>query len=566
MKTANKQSFCIEAKAHYTGIFAYSTVFSQAWVRQVEGVLFVNAVSSARSIDEDRPRNFDETYSCFSNPSSVAVAPSLTRVSSTPLDMAKPVQFDISPSGQRKIRLRNLMYDDKGSKVEKPHLEVDHEHGTYRIAVDHGKFPGAEWFAGKGCWSSDERFFAYVAAPKQTSTRKSSLYFGDEAAVATESAAATATDKGECFGKYDYVEDWGEQFTDVSSLELFVLDIEKQRVVHVPGVDTDMWTVGQPCFVPVKANSGGGDSGSSAQQQLQLVYTAWSNTPRRLGSIYCYQRLSSLFVVDLSSLLFIDHTHSTADAVSVRHVNLTGRVTATARSPRFNRSGSSMVFLGSTEPVMTHGVCSELFCMDGVEVETALMSLDSDEYVCRIRTVVEKVERITVEREGDMTAVISFPGLYLDSLPRQCFLMDDSTVVLSSMWGSREVLLTIRVDSNSSEAKARTSITQLHVPSLDAHSDDHKSVTLLDVVRKTLLFTCMVLLCCLSIYSMCNVDIAVLDKHTSFLFFARLLLCVIKRIRTFWFARSRRLHLPSDCLCGKWVAAHLSMPLCGRTV
>lgn len=39
----------------------------------------------------------------------------------------------------------------------------------------------------------------------------------------------------------------------------------------------------------------------------------------------------------------------------------------------------------------------------------------------------------------------AFPGLWLDNLPRECWAMDDACLYLTSMWGSRAVVL--RVDA-----------------------------------------------------------------------------------------------------------------------
>ena len=49
--------------------------------------------------------------------------------------------------------------------------------------------------------------------------------------------------------KYDYSEDWGEKYTGVSELGLYILNIESGLVVRVPGVPLDV-TVGQPIFTP----------------------------------------------------------------------------------------------------------------------------------------------------------------------------------------------------------------------------------------------------------------------------------------------------------------------------
>ena len=49
--------------------------------------------------------------------------------------------------------------------------------------------------------------------------------------------------------KYEYKEDWGEKFTGVTELGLYVLNVDNGKVVRVPDVPLDV-TVGQPIFSP----------------------------------------------------------------------------------------------------------------------------------------------------------------------------------------------------------------------------------------------------------------------------------------------------------------------------
>jgi hypothetical protein len=49
--------------------------------------------------------------------------------------------------------------------------------------------------------------------------------------------------------KYDYKEDWGEKYTGVSELGLYILHIDSGRVMRIPDVPRDL-TAGQPVFTP----------------------------------------------------------------------------------------------------------------------------------------------------------------------------------------------------------------------------------------------------------------------------------------------------------------------------
>ena len=50
-----------------------------------------------------------------------------------------------------------------------------------------------------------------------------------------------------------------------------------------------------------------------------------------------------------------------------------------------------------------------------------------------------------------MQAEISFPGIFADQLPKQCFLSSNDSVVLSTMWGSSESIIVVNLTAKSIE-------------------------------------------------------------------------------------------------------------------
>ena len=86
----------------------------------------------------------------------------------------------------------------------------------------------------------------------------------------------------------------------------------------------------------------------------------------------CTQRPCCLFATDLTHLLRKQSDSQDNDIPpSLSHQLLT-KSTATARSPRSNGDGSSLVFLGSEKGFQTHNGCSELFRIRGANIRKFL--------------------------------------------------------------------------------------------------------------------------------------------------------------------------------------------------
>lgn len=296
---------------------------------------------------------------------------------------------------------------------------------------------------------------AYVAYKKESKEKllESTKYFGYR-----------SSDDG--VNKFEYVDDWGEKYVGLVSLSLNVLNTVTGEISTVGGIDDTMWTVGQPVFLP-DIESDTGKTGKSPS--YRLAYTAWKNGPKKLGMIYCYQRESSIFVVDLSNLLAPD-SHASVDATKTSpprnaadiseteiHVLVTPGIKL-ARSARGSPDGMRMIFLGSKLGFASHNGCSELFCIEVPDIIQLLVeatakakerkdgSTGDDKKNDRLsndilmKTIVPSVACPAIEKGRHMT--LKFPGIYADQLPRNCFLNDDC-VVMSTPWGSVESIITV---------------------------------------------------------------------------------------------------------------------------
>ena len=410
-----------ESIAHYANLSAFASTYTQGWMHTREGFSgpVVTASRSVRGIDEDRPRGAVDVFVG-------GVDHSLLRLSSQPLDVAKPVLYDISPSGATTIGLHNASYNASGAKEEKFIVEVTRTNGSsYRVDASnvHAGFMGDTWFGGSS-WSVDERFVAYVANIK---AEKAQTFIGSQSYSAQGEASASSS-------KYNYQEEWGEKFVGVGALSVFVLDTLTQQVHKVTDIDNTACTVGQPTLV-------------QSGERILLAYTAFSHCPRKLGLFSCYQRPTSLFVTDLTSLLF--PTASASVPVVLRHTKLSVGL-KTARSTRVSPGTTRVVFLGHEAGFEEHSGCSELFTVSTSDLlqwyDNANTSSTTEETKVwrKVVSEVELPEGVTKENVNadwhGQTQAFGFPGLYLDGLPSRPFDGED-TLVFSSQWGSNTAIV-----------------------------------------------------------------------------------------------------------------------------
>jgi acylaminoacyl-peptidase len=407
-----------ESLNDYAKLCSYASTYTQAWLHRKQGVQLpvVTAVRSVRGIDEDRARASTEVFMCNEQGK-------LTRISSQSLDVAKPVAFDISPSGSLTLALHSSFYGITGSKEEKAIIEVTSDSGeSYRIDAFnvHGAFMGDTWFGGCS-WSADERFVAYIAVAK---VEKPQTYFGSQSYTTSSEGTASASASST---KYNYTEDWGERFGGIGALGLFVLDVAAQAVHKIGDIDTAQYTVGQPCLIATDVDG---------VQKYILAYTAFSNLPRKLGLFSCFQRPHSVFVTDLTELL---GSPPSAEPRKLQHHLLSAGL-KTARSARCSSDGRQVVFLGQEKGFEEHNGCSELFATSAADI-VALTSGASASY----RKVVAQVNTPEVVSTGTRPT-LAFPGIYCESLPTRCF-SSASSVVLPSQWGSDTIILSVDLDT-----------------------------------------------------------------------------------------------------------------------
>ena len=272
-------------RTFYTSVLRSSGSYPSGWLRG--NTLTVSR--SYRDIEEDSSKLFTESYLLPPHGSDKS---SLTKVNAGSFEMLKPVVHDISPSGLYSISLR---HGGKTEDVPMILLTGSNDVSHYLDVSDmHGKFVGDTWFGGL-TWSSDEKYVAYVAHKKTSATKTK-----DTSSLFEYRSSALEPDTN----KFEFVDDWGEKYVGLVSLTLHVMNVQTGDVITVSDIDEDAWTVGQPMFVP-----------STTANNYKLAYTGWRNGQRKMGMIYCYQRDSAIFMVDLTNALT-----ATASALPLRHM------------------------------------------------------------------------------------------------------------------------------------------------------------------------------------------------------------------------------------------------------
>lgn len=403
----------------YLRTLAYSAAYSSGSIQRNSGNNSVDRIIIGRSL-----RDVDDNTGKFVQEVLVPSDRGDLKLQSTSPSLPKSALQALSPSATKEVSFTNKPAATPGSDALSSveitfHDSSEETLGGVKLDLSsyHGAVIGDTWFGGTS-WSHDEVYLAYVAKVKNPKKSSHLETFAQSKAVVSSGVSEAATNK------YEFVEDWGEKYTEVNTLGLFILNTVTGSVIQVPGVDVSEWTVGQPQFVP----------SVSGDPHYRLAYTAWAINPRRMGMIYCYHRPCAIFLADITSVLAAsDGAHSTT-----RPNVLLSQGIVLARSPRAAPDGRSLVFLGHRKGYITHGGCSALF----------RVSL-SDGDVHEIEEIVSAVDLPSNTFESKRHP-FGFPGLFLDQLPVRCFTKaDGSELVCSSLWGSVEELL--RIDVNTKE-------------------------------------------------------------------------------------------------------------------
>ncbi|XP_043687522.1 acylamino-acid-releasing enzyme-like [Telopea speciosissima] len=282
----------------------------------------------------------------------------------------------------------------------------------------HGSVYTEGWFEGIS-WNSDETQIAYVAE-EPSSSKPMFDGFG------YKKGGSTGKDCGSWKGQGEWDENWGETYAEKRQPALFVINVNSGDVRAVQGIMKSL-SVGQVVWAP---------SASGLQQYLVFVGFSSENIPqkvaRKLGMKYGYNRPCALYAVrspfheaEADELpLKINETKGSA------MVNLTESISS-ALFPRFSPDGKYLVFL-SAKSAVDSGASFATQSLHRIDWPT-------DGKPCSTAAIVDVVPVVMSAKDG------YFPGLYCSSFLAKPWLSDGFTLILSSIWRSTEVILSINV-------------------------------------------------------------------------------------------------------------------------
>jgi len=317
-----------------------------------------------------------------------------------------------SPSGEKLLLVRNSE-DDSPTKLEiwGP-CQLENE---IHIAKSvHGSLYTDEWFEGIS-WNQEETFIAYVAEePPQPKPVFNDYGFKKE--------GLSEKDCKSWKGQGDWEETWGETYSKKRIPALFVINISSGEVRPVKQIPRSL-SVGQVIWAPSSSYS--------------LVFVAWSSdngfqgTPRKLGIKYCYNRPCALYAAPDPFGQEAEKSLTEGNkGETTTMIKLTANLSS-AFFPRFSPDGKYLVFISAKSAVDSgaHNATNSLhrieWCTDG--------KLDGS------LGVADVVPIVLCPKDN------CFPGLYCFGLLRDPWLTDGQTMIISSVWGSREVILSVNV-------------------------------------------------------------------------------------------------------------------------
>ncbi|CAO2813761.1 unnamed protein product [Amaranthus hypochondriacus] len=313
-----------------------------------------------------------------------------------------------SPSGSKLLVVRNPE-NDSPTKLEiwGPSALEKEFHIPQSI---HGSIYSDGWFEGVS-WNSDETLIAYVAEePSPPKPIFSSFGYKSEGSGDKDCNSWKALG--------DWEEGWGECYVNKRRPTIFVISVESGEVRAVEGIKKSL-SAGQVIWTPATESS-----------QQKLVFVGWSSDSRKFGMKYCYNRPCSLYA---ACSPFNELTGDGTDQRPKKDtevVNVTQGIDS-AFSPLFSPDGKFLVFLSAQASIDTgaHSATNSLHRIDW----------PCDENPNPLSKIVDVVSVVIRPDDG------CFPGLYCTEFLPSPWLSDGHTIILSSIWGSTQVILSVDI-------------------------------------------------------------------------------------------------------------------------
>ncbi|KAM0887517.1 hypothetical protein ACQ4PT_028975 [Festuca glaucescens] len=331
-----------------------------------------------------------------------------------PIEMSGVSAVVPSPSGEKLLLVRNSE-DDSPTKLEiwGPCQLENEIHIAQSI---HGSLYTDGWFEGIS-WNQEETLIAYVAEePPQPKPEFNDSGYRKE--------GSSQKDCKSWKGQGDWEDDWGETYSKKRIPALFVANISSGEVRVVKGITRSL-SVGQVIWAPSSSYS--------------LVFVAWSDdngfqeTPRKLGIKHCFNRPCALYAAPDPFKEDADKPSTDSNKGDTTAIVKLTEELSSAFLPRFSPDGKYLVFISAKCAVDSgaHNATNSVHKIDW----------PADGKVEGSFSVDDVVPIIASPQLG------CFPGIYCSGLLRFPWLSDGRTMILSSVWGSKEAVLSVNVVS-----------------------------------------------------------------------------------------------------------------------
>lgn len=156
-----------------------------------------------------------------------------------------------------------------------------------------------------------------------------------------------------------------------------------------------------------------------------LVFVGWSSATRKLGMKYCSNRPCALYAV---RALHYESPKDRCLTEEFHALNLTPTISS-ALFPRFSPNGKFLVFL-SARSAVDSGVHNATNSLHRINWPT-------DEKLFQSVKTYDIIPVAMCAEDG------CFPGLYCTTIHNNPWLSDNCTMIISSVWHSCEVLLSV---------------------------------------------------------------------------------------------------------------------------
>ncbi|XP_019231044.1 PREDICTED: acylamino-acid-releasing enzyme-like isoform X1 [Nicotiana attenuata] len=327
-----------------------------------------------------------------------------------PIEMSNVSLMIPSPSGSKLLVVRNPE-NDSPTKFEIWGQSLVEKEFLVPASV-HGSVYSDGWFEGIS-WNNDETLIAYVAEEPAPS-KPTFTTFGYKKENSTDKEC------GKWKGQGDWEEEWGETYAGKRQPALFTINVNSGEVRPVEGIGKSL-SVGQVVWAP-----------STVGLQQYLVFVGWPSDARKLGIKYCYNRPCALYAVRAPFSKSDIHQSGTHPADNVSPIKLTQSISS-AYFPRFSPDGKLLLFLSARSSVdsWAHSATGSLHRIDW----------SFNEKPTPDAKIIDVVPVVMCPEDG------CFPGLYCYNVLSRPWISDGYTMILSSIWGSTQVIISVNVIS-----------------------------------------------------------------------------------------------------------------------